>query len=158
MSSGSPAIQRNKFRAQENVELFVKHGIYTKEEIQDEYESWRTNDTKLREEMYALAQEAAGRILPMSVVREDCTVRELEQERAEAKKAAAEKSAKEVRKKIQKASLAGEKEQELNRIKWFAVSAGFTLIAAISLSRYLGKKKRSKKVRKRKRKNKKKLY
>ena len=131
---------------------------YTKEEIQAAYESWRTNDTKLREEMYALAQAAAGRILPMSVVREGCTVQELEQERAEAKKAAAEKSAKEVRKKIQKASLAGEKEQELNRIKWFAASAGFTLIAAISLSIYLGKKKRSKKVRKRKRKKKKRLY
>lgn len=141
------------------IDLMMGTAEYTEEEIREAYDSWRAEDAKLRDEMYTIAQEATKDALYITVVEEGYSALELEQEKAAAKKAAAEQIMKEIQEKIDRAAaVQAEMEQESQGKGILFISIivfGLLVIAAafVHANKKKQKKKSRKKHRKRVRKN-----
>ena len=70
------------------VEIAMQRAVYEPDSIGIEYEKWRTADEELRNKMYSTAQNLAGGIYQISVIKEGYSLEELEQEKSEAEERA----------------------------------------------------------------------
>lgn len=84
------------------IEIAMQRTTYVPEEVQAQYESWRAEDSRLRNEIYAIAEGLQSGIFRMAVIEEGSSPEELEQEaeaakraEEEARKAAEEQAARE---------------------------------------------------------------
>lgn len=84
------------------IEVMMRRASYTPEQIRTEYEKWRDADERLRDEISAIVEEAAGEVFSMAVIEEGYSGEELEQEAALAKKAAEEQAKKEAEEQAKK--------------------------------------------------------
>lgn len=71
---------------------------YTPEQIQEEYERWRSADEEFRNEIYAMAQEAAGGIFTMNIMEEGDSLEAEEQAGKEAEEQARKEAEEQARK------------------------------------------------------------
>lgn len=72
------------------IEIAMQRSVYIPEEVQAQYESWKAEDDRLQNEMYAVMEGLQDRVFRMSVIEEGVLPEELEQEAEATRKAAEE--------------------------------------------------------------------
>lgn len=115
---------------------------YAEEEFKEAYERWRRDDTKLRDEMYALARESIGETFQMAVVERGYSVQELEQEKLEVKKAAEEQLVKEAQQIVRRTAAKRLEKAQKSEIRIFLIIAVILLVTATAGFYIVRKKKR----------------